>query len=403
MGPRWGPALALAVVVLVSGCFAGQPGTQHPAAGKTGVAASFEAHADLTLRGAMQGQAKGQLHVALASHGLLVAQVKADGATQYIEAAAFTVDGAASGLGLRAAHSTPTMAALEPRTGLGRGPQAYPEQVEGTWSGTVTPVGDAHVLGEDAPFTGAAPLVAFHTRLPDLDDAIVVETGQATVTGERIVVGGDIPAGAVHAEFPGAGGALHMVVAHGATFTLGPDLVKAGSLRVTQALDGSGYLVRAAIELTGPPTVHVQAHNATSVRVGMRETTGVGDAVLGSVAVTGDGAAMVYVPVQDPAQEVLATLDDLPAPMAAVAAVPVAFGAFGMALAQGLCGIASAFSGEDCPVNYPCPSYFEAGGGDRFYVFIQAGEPGEYDAVLHLTGRNYDDATLPLHIVVDGS
>lgn len=231
------------------------------------------------------------------------------------------------------------------------------------------------------------------------DRASHVNASRVTLRGEPLSAGGNVSSGSATAGDVATDRA-RAVFAHGGRVDVtGTRVASNGTLRITQVLDPDRPVIDARVEVAPEEDrVTVDEGNETWTKVHFREATFEGDAVLEEIEITGDGAAMVTVPLQRPPGPIdeLWDLVNGSGPAAPWVALGAALASPFIALAEFLRCLLSG-----CPEKHPYPTWMDAGTLDAFYYRINGSmAPGTYDATIHIRGQNHDTVEIPVTIRV---
>lgn len=180
-----------------------------------------------------------------------------------------------------------------------------------------------------------------------------------------------------------------------------------GDVRVTQVIDPDGFVLGAAVQVVPDKTSVTVARNGTAwVLLHFRESTYIGDAVLESVEVTGNGSQAVELPLRPPpsaVDELFTVLDAFSDVPPLIAALPMTYLALGVFITAPFVAIAETLSCMfgGCPWKSTYPSYMGAGQVGTGYLKVHPDlPPGTYDVTVHIHGANHAQASFPLQFTV---
>lgn len=175
------------------------------------------------------------------------------------------------------------------------------------------------------------------------------------------------------------------------------------SFALIQARDADGWTLGAKVELhPHGRQVEVRAGESVWHEVDYREAGYVGAAILEDIAVTGEGAAMVGVPVDKPPyhiERLWSELEEFPWFAQPFAALAFALASPAVIFVDLVEALACVFA--TCPEQYPYPVWMEPGEIGSFYVKVEGVDtPGTYPATVAFTGANYETVSVDLEIEV---
>lgn len=231
----------------------------------------------------------------------------------------------------------------------------------------------------------------------DQDSRIEAETATAR-TGD-FAVGGNGTAGTVEGEDLEVAAPAGVFGYDGTLVADGGSVASKGMVQVTQVLTAEGPQIPAQVEvITDTKDLEMTQGETAWVRVGYREATSRGDAILDNVTVKGSGAEMITVPLERPpllVQELWEFVLDT-GPVAPFAILPVAVASPFLILLEVLACIV-----DTCPGQNPYPSWMDTGAVDDFYFKVEAtNPPGSYPATIQILGENHDTVEIPITVEV---
>ncbi len=210
---------------------------------------------------------------------------------------------------------------------------------------------------------------------------------------DRFEITGNIERGRIILDDGRESSEPQFVTGSGGRFVAEPNKLNGEKVRITQVLTADDILLSAEIEvMASQQRVEITPGETKWVQVSYREASYEGDALLGDLNVTGDGAHMIQIPLQAPPSAVQEIAEASGPAAALVVPILAPFVFLAEALACMIGG---------CPENHPFPTYIEAGQVDYFFFKVEgAQEIGKYSATIHLGGQNYETVKIPMEIHV---